>query len=83
MTSLPSAPQSVPNPESTPAAKAASDKSKPAEGAETPPPPTFDVLPLSHDVRLTLAEMGYVHPTPVQIAVFEPAKRGKDSSFSS
>ncbi len=78
MTSLPSAPQSVPNPESAPVAKAASDKSKPAEGAETPPPPTFDVLPLSHDVRLTLAEMGYVHPTPVQIAVFEPAKRGKD-----
>ncbi|MBK8256644.1 MAG: DEAD/DEAH box helicase [Polyangiaceae bacterium] len=40
--------------------------------------PTFDVLPLSHDLRTTLAEIGYLHPTPVQVAVFEPAKRGKD-----
>ncbi len=76
MTSLLSPPQSVPTPEPSTAAKAA-DKSKPEAAAATPPP-TFDVLPLSADVRATLAEMGYVHPTPVQVAVFEPAKRGKD-----
>ena len=40
--------------------------------------PTFDVLPLSDETRETLAEMGYVHPTPVQRAVFEPASRGLD-----
>ncbi|MEZ4303032.1 MAG: DEAD/DEAH box helicase, partial [Polyangiaceae bacterium] len=54
-----------------------SDPAK-AEPAGDAPLPTFDVLPLSQDVRTTLAEMGYVHPTPVQVAVFEPAKRGKD-----
>jgi len=72
MTSLQTPPQSVPTPE--PSSAKTADKSKPDEAS----PPTFDVLPLSHDVRVTLAEMGYVHPTPVQIAVFEPAKRGKD-----
>lgn len=40
--------------------------------------PTFDVLPLSAETRETLTEMGYVHPTPVQRAVFEPATRGGD-----
>lgn len=40
--------------------------------------PTFDVLPLSQETRETLEEMGYVHPTPVQRAVFEPATRGLD-----
>ncbi len=40
---------------------------------------TFDVLPLSRELRETLAEMGYVHPTPVQLAVWEPATRGKDA----
>jgi ATP-dependent RNA helicase DeaD len=30
-------------------------------------------------VRETLAEIGYTHPTPVQIAVWEPATRGKDA----
>src|SRR5215831_10197531 len=40
---------------------------------------TFDVLPLSAEVRRALVEMGYVHPTPVQIAVWEPATRGKDA----
>jgi ATP-dependent RNA helicase DeaD len=52
--------------------------------AAEPAPPTrsavtFDVLPLSREVRETLAEMGYLHPTPVQIAVWEPATRGKDA----
>ncbi|MCS6900762.1 MAG: DEAD/DEAH box helicase [Myxococcales bacterium] len=41
-------------------------------------PPTFDVLPLSAETRATLAKMGYIHPTPVQRAVFEPASHGKD-----
>jgi len=40
--------------------------------------PTFDVLPLSAEVRRAVDEVGYVHPTPVQAAVFEPASRGKD-----
>jgi len=40
--------------------------------------PTFDVLPLSAEVRRAVDELGYVHPTPVQTAVFEPASRGKD-----
>ena len=81
MTSLLSPPlspsQSAPAPETTPASKGAPEK-KAADTAPDAPLPTFDVLPLSADVRATLAEMGYVHPTPVQIAVFEPAKRGKD-----
>jgi ATP-dependent RNA helicase DeaD len=49
--------------------------------AETPkdePKPTFDVLPLSAEVRSAVAELGYIHPTPVQRAVFESAARGKD-----
>jgi ATP-dependent RNA helicase DeaD len=41
--------------------------------------PTFDVLPLSKELRETLAQIGYVHPTPVQIAVWEPATRGRDA----
>ncbi len=45
---------------------------------ETEAPPTFDVLPLSPEVRRAVDELGFVHPTPVQRAVFEPAVRGKD-----
>ena len=40
--------------------------------------PTFDALDLSADLRSALAELGYVHPTPVQLAVFEPACRGRN-----
>lgn len=49
--------------------------------AATPsvPAPTFDVLPLSSELRETLAEIGYVNPTPVQVAVWEPATRGRDA----
>ena len=46
--------------------------------APPPPPPTFDVLPLSPELRKALAAMEYKHPTPVQLAVFEPAIRGKN-----
>jgi ATP-dependent RNA helicase DeaD len=41
-------------------------------------PPTFDVLPLSAELRRAVDELGYTHPTPVQRAVFEPAVRGRD-----
>lgn len=45
---------------------------------ETTPLPTFDVIPLSSEVRKAVDDLGYVHPTPVQKAVYEPATRGKD-----
>ena len=47
----------------------------PSESEELP---TFDVLPLSEDLRRALSELGYTHPTPVQRAVYEPAVRGHD-----
>jgi ATP-dependent RNA helicase DeaD len=49
--------------------------------AQSPAPaplPTFDVLPLSPDVRKAVDTLGWLHPTPVQTAVFEPATRGKN-----
>ena len=39
--------------------------------------PTFDALPLSADVRRAIDVMGYKNPTPVQLAVFEPAADGR------
>ncbi|NLE87886.1 MAG: DEAD/DEAH box helicase [Myxococcales bacterium] len=48
----------------------------PAESSE--PLATFDVLPLGEDVRRAVDELGYVHPTPVQRAVFEAAAEGAD-----
>ena len=39
--------------------------------------PTFDAIPLSADVRRAIDAMGYKNPTPVQIAVFEPAAAGR------
>lgn len=51
-----------------------------APPSQDPPeaPVTFDELPLSADVRRAVDELGYVHPTPVQRAVFEPAIKGTD-----
>ncbi len=50
-----------------------------ASDAETPKDePTFDILPLTPEVRSAVDDIGYVHPTPVQRAVFESATRGKD-----
>ncbi|MCA9595891.1 MAG: DEAD/DEAH box helicase, partial [Myxococcales bacterium] len=46
--------------------------------AEHEAPPTFDSLRLSKEVRQAVDDLGYVHPTPVQRAVFEPASRGRD-----
>jgi ATP-dependent RNA helicase DeaD len=39
---------------------------------------TFDALSLSPDVRQAVDDLGYAYPTPVQLAVYEPACRGKD-----
>jgi ATP-dependent RNA helicase DeaD len=39
--------------------------------------PTFDALPLSAEVRRAIDAMGYRNPTPVQLAVFEPASEGR------
>jgi ATP-dependent RNA helicase DeaD len=52
--------------------------SAPPGASEAPAPrATFDALGLSADVRQAVDALGYVHPTPVQLAVFEPAARGK------
>lgn len=40
--------------------------------------PTFDLLPLSTEVRKAVDELGYKNPTPVQKAVFESAAAGRD-----
>ncbi|HQP34252.1 MAG TPA: DEAD/DEAH box helicase, partial [Polyangiaceae bacterium] len=40
--------------------------------------PSFDEMPLTSDVKQSLADMGYTHPTPVQHAIFDPAVRGSD-----
>jgi len=40
--------------------------------------PTFDALPLTAEVKKALDEMGYKHPTPVQMACYDPVVRGKD-----
>jgi ATP-dependent RNA helicase DeaD len=54
-------------------------QSKEPIAAEAPAPrPTFDALGLSPDVRQAVDALGYVHPTPVQLAVFDPAVRGKN-----
>jgi ATP-dependent RNA helicase DeaD len=40
-------------------------------------PVTFDAIPLSADVRAAVDALGYVEPTPVQLAVFEVAASGR------
>jgi ATP-dependent RNA helicase DeaD len=49
----------------------------PATPSVPPPELTFDALALSPDVRQAVDALGYLRPTPVQLAVFEPAIRGK------
>jgi ATP-dependent RNA helicase DeaD len=39
---------------------------------------TFDAINLSADVRRAVDDLGFVHPTPVQVAAFEPALSGVD-----
>ena len=41
-------------------------------------PATFDALPLSEAVRKAVDELGWVHPTPVQLATYEPMVNGRD-----
>jgi ATP-dependent RNA helicase DeaD len=48
-----------------------------ADREAAPPAPTFDALPLGADIRKAVDALGYLHPTPVQLAVFEPATRGR------
>lgn len=50
-----------------------------ADPAPEQPELSFDALPLSSELRATLADMGYEHPTPVQLAVWEPVTRGRDA----
>lgn len=50
----------------------------PPDDAPGTPLPTFDSLRLSAEVRKAVDELGYVHPTPVQRAVFDPVVRGVD-----
>jgi ATP-dependent RNA helicase DeaD len=39
---------------------------------------TFDALDLSPEVRRAVDELGFLHPTPVQVEVFSPASEGLD-----
>lgn len=61
---------SAPNTEVTAGGKA----DEPAEAKK----PTFEALPLTAETQKALLDMGYLHPTPVQLAAYEPAVRGKD-----
>ena len=40
--------------------------------------PTFDAMPLSPQVRRAIDELGFLSPTAVQLAAFEPAGLGHD-----
>ncbi|MBW2453393.1 MAG: DEAD/DEAH box helicase [Deltaproteobacteria bacterium] len=40
--------------------------------------PSFDSLPLSDELRTALREMDYLVPTPVQLAIWEPATGTRD-----
>ncbi len=51
----------------------------PTDSEQAAPPQTFDVLPLSEETRRAIDEMGYKNPTPVQVAVWDPATRGRDA----
>jgi ATP-dependent RNA helicase DeaD len=49
-----------------------------AENPIADAPTTFDLLPLTTEVRAAIDEMGWVTPTPVQLAAFGPASEGSD-----
>jgi ATP-dependent RNA helicase DeaD len=49
-----------------------------APASEDSKPDNFDSIPLSEEVRRAVDELGYKVPTPVQKAVFEPARQGHD-----
>ncbi len=46
--------------------------------AENDSPPSFDSLDLTDEVRRAIDEMGFVEPTPVQLAAYGPAVSGAD-----
>ncbi len=46
--------------------------------AENDSPPSFDSLALTDEVRRAIDELGFVEPTPVQVATYGPAVRGAD-----
>ncbi|MFI5305990.1 MAG: DEAD/DEAH box helicase [Polyangiales bacterium] len=46
--------------------------------AQTESPPSFDTLNLSEEVKRALGEIGYVEPTPVQLATYDLAVSGRD-----
>jgi ATP-dependent RNA helicase DeaD len=53
--------------------------SEPLPQAPLPLPlPTFDALPLTPEVRRAIDEIGWVNPTPVQLAAWEPALKSQD-----
>ena len=41
-------------------------------------PPTFDLLPLTPETRRAIDELGWLTPTPVQLAAYAPASEGQD-----
>ncbi|MEM7448157.1 MAG: DEAD/DEAH box helicase [Myxococcota bacterium] len=53
-------------------------KNAPAEPTEAELAPTFDKLPLTSEVRRAVNELGWLHPTPVQIETYPPAVAGTD-----
>lgn len=67
-----------------PDASAAPEESDPLDpGSDTHPEDYiselgFDDFNLSPPVRRALAERGYIHPTPVQAKVYQPAMEGRD-----
>ncbi|MCB9626213.1 MAG: DEAD/DEAH box helicase [Sandaracinaceae bacterium] len=46
--------------------------------ANAPELPTFDVIPLTSEVRRAIDEMGWTNPTPVQIEAYPLAIAGRD-----
>jgi ATP-dependent RNA helicase DeaD len=40
--------------------------------------PTFDALPLTSEVRRAIEELGWLHPTAVQLAAYGPTVSGQD-----
>src|SRR5688572_24738328 len=53
------------------------DEAAPAEDAG-PPTPRFSDMALPRELDLSLEDMGYFTPTPVQAATYAPALAGKD-----
>jgi ATP-dependent RNA helicase DeaD len=46
--------------------------------ADNEPLPSFDSLGIGEEVRRAIDELGFVEPTPVQVATYTPAARGDD-----